>query len=359
MGWMRFLLAVAVVFHHSTTPGNIPLVDGHQAVRLFYIISGFYMAMILEQKYPLNRRGLWIFYTNRAARIFPVYWVVLIGAAAFYGGALIFTQRMPERLQWYSLLNEGGHGGFLVGLGLSQLILFGLDGLSLFDFQGSILGLGGTVSGGKTAGFLCLVPQAWTLAVELMFYLVAPILVQMRSRWLIVLCGAGILIRTGLSIWKPHESLSLNYFWFPLQIPFFLLGILSYRWMKISTDLWRNHWMRIGGGGIAFMVVMGYGWIPVGVAPILSCGAIGLFIPALFHIEGKVGEFLGELSYPIYVVHILVKWIMLGLLGVQQAGEKKVDGTLLVVASMFAAIGIEKLIGTRVEAWRVRRTKLL
>ena len=356
---MRFLLAVAVVFHQSTTPGNIPLVDGHQAVRLIYIISGFYMAMILEQKYPLNRRGLWIFYTNRAARIFPVYWVVLIGAAAFYGGALIFTQRMPERLQWYSLLNEGGHGGFLVGLGLSQLILFGLDGLSLFDFQGSILGLGGTVSGGKTAGFLCLVPQAWTLAVELMFYLVAPILVQMRSRWLIVLCGAGILIRTGLSIWKPHESLSLNYFWFPLQIPFFLLGILSYRWMKISTDLWRNHWMRIGGGGIAFMVVMGYGWIPVGVAPILSCGAIGLFIPALFHIEGKVGEFLGELSYPIYVVHILVKWIMLGLLGVQQAGEKKVDGTLLVVASMFAAIGIEKLIGTRVEAWRVRRTKLL
>ena len=117
--------------------------------------------------------------------------------------------------------------------------------------------------------------------------------------------------------------------------------------------------MRIGGGGMAFMVVMGYGWIPVGVAPILSCGAIGLFIPALFHIEGKVGEFLGELSYPIYVVHILVKWIMLGLLGVQQAGEKKVDGTLLVVASMFAAIGIEKLIGTRVEAWRVRRTKLL
>ena len=359
MGWMRFLLAVAVVFHHSTTPGNIPLVDGHQAVRLFYIISGFYMALILGKKYPLNRQGLWIVYTNRAARIFPVYWVVLIGAAAVYGGALILTQRMPERFQWYNLLREGGHSGFLAGLGLSQVILFGLDWFSLFDFQGSILGLGGTVSGGKTAGFLCLVPQAWTLAVELLFYLFAPFLVQTRSRLLILLCGAGILIRAGLSIWKPHESLSLNYFWFPLQIPFFLMGILSYRWMKISTDFWRNHWMRIGGGGIAFMVVMGYGWIPVGVAPILSCGAIGLFIPALFHIEGKVGEFLGELSYPIYVVHILVKWIMLGLLGVQQAGEKKVDGTLLVVASMFAAIGIEKLIGTRVEAWRVRRTKLL
>jgi peptidoglycan/LPS O-acetylase OafA/YrhL len=356
---MRFLLAAAVVFQHSTTPWNMPIVDGHQAVRLFYIISGFYMALILGKKYPLNRQGLWIFYTNRAARIFPVYWVVLIGAAALYGAALIWTQRMPERFQWYSLLREGGHSGFLVGIGLSQLILFGLDRFSLFDFQGSILGLGGTVSGGKTAGFLCLVPQAWTLAVELMFYLVAPILVQMRSRWLIVLCGAGILIRAGLSIWKPHESLSLNYFWFPLQLPFFLLGIFSYRWMKVSANHWKNRWIRLGGIGMAFMIVIGYGWIPAWVGPILSCGAMGLLIPALFLIEGKAGTFLGELSYPIYVVHILVKWIILGVLGVQQSGEKRVAGIVLLGASILAAIGIEKLIGTRVEAWRASRTQAL
>ena len=355
MGWMRFLLAVAVVFHHSTTPGNIPLVDGHQAVRLFYIISGFYMALILGKKYPLNRQGLWIFYTNRAARIFPVYWVVLIGAAAFYGGALILTQRMPERFQWYSLLREGGHGGFLVGIGLSQLILFGLDWFSLFDFQGSILGLGGTVSGGKTAGFLCLVPQAWTLAVELLFYLFAPFLVQTRSRWLILLCGAGILIRTALSIWKPHESLSLNYFWFPLQIPFFLMGILSYRWMKISTDLWRNRWLRIGGGWMAFLIVMGYGWIPEGIGPILSCGAMVFLMPALFLVKGKVGEFIGELSYPIYVVHILVKWVILAAQGVEKTGQAKVSGLWILAGSVLAAGLIEKAVGTPLEKWRQQR----
>jgi peptidoglycan/LPS O-acetylase OafA/YrhL len=359
MGWMRFLLAVAVVFHHSTTPWNMPIVDGHQAVRLFYIISGFYMALVLGEKYPLNREGLWMFYTNRAARIFPVYWVVLIGAAVFYGVAQIWTQRMPERFQWYCLLREGGHGGFLAGLGLSQLILFGLDWFSLFDFQGSILGLGGTVRGGKTAGFLCLVPQAWSLAVELMFYLFAPLLVQARTRWLIVLCGIVTLIRTSLSIWKPHESLSLNYFWFPLQLPFFLLGIFSYRWMKVSANHWKNRWIRLGGIGMAFMIVIGYGWIPAWVGPILSCGAMGLLIPALFLIEGKAGTFLGELSYPIYVVHILVKWIILGVLGVQESGEKRVAGIVLLGASILAAIGIEKLIGTRVEAWRARRTRAL
>jgi peptidoglycan/LPS O-acetylase OafA/YrhL len=127
--------------------------------------------------------------------------------------------------------------------------------------------------------------------------------------------------------------------------------------MKISKDLWKNRWMRIGGRGIAFMVIMGYGWIPAAVGPILSCAVMGLFIPALFHIEGKVGEFLGELSYPIYVVHILVKWIMLGILGAEQAGEKKVAGIVLLAGSIFAAIGIEKLIGARIEAWRATRTQ--
>ena len=107
---------------------------------------------------------------------------------------------------------------------------------------------------------------------------------------------------------------------------------------------------------MAFLIVMGYGWIPAGVGPILSCGVMGLLLPALFHIEGKVGEFLGELSYPIYVVHILVKWIILGVLGVQQTGEKIVGGSILLVASMIAAIGIDKLIGTRVEVWRAKRT---
>ena len=47
---------------------------------------------------------------------------------------------------------------------------------------------------------------------------------------------------------------------------------------------------------MAFMVVMGYGWIPAGVAPSLSCGAMVFLMPALFFVKGKVGEFIGELN---------------------------------------------------------------
>jgi len=46
-------------------------------------------------------------------------------------------------------------------------------------------------------------------------------------------------------------------------------------------------------------------------------------------------------------------------LGAQQTGEKRVAGTVLLAASIVAAIGIEKLIGTRVEAWRESRIRSL
>lgn len=211
MGWVRFLLAAAVVFHHSSVPWNLPIVDGHQAVRLFYIISGFYMAMILDRKYPATREGVWLFYGNRFLRIFPIYWLVLATAGLFYATAWAWLGRIPERFGWYLPLIENGHGTFLAGLGVSQLVLFGLDWFNLFDFQGPTMGWSGAVPEGRPAGFLCLVPQAWTLAVELSFYLFAPWIVRAKTGLLGLLCAAGFAIRIGLWVWRPLETGSLNY----------------------------------------------------------------------------------------------------------------------------------------------------
>ena len=191
MGLVRFLLAAAVVFHHSTIPWEAPMVDGHQAVRLFYIISGFYMALILDRKYPHTREGVRLFYSNRALRIFPMYWLVLTVSAIFYGAAWAWMGNRPERLGWYQPLIEAGHGTFLAGLGVSQLTLVGLDWFNCFDFQGANLDLGGRIPGGRSAGFLCLVPQAWTLAVELSFYLFAPWITRWRTAWVAVFCALG------------------------------------------------------------------------------------------------------------------------------------------------------------------------
>ncbi|MCX6935438.1 MAG: acyltransferase [Verrucomicrobia bacterium] len=355
MGLVRFLLAAAVVFHHSNVPWNLPIVDGHQAVRLFYIISGFYMALILEKKYPATREGLWLFYTNRAARIFPTYWMVLLGAVLFYGLGWLWLGRTPERLGWYAPLHENGHGTFLAGLGFSQLTLFGLDWFSLFDYQGSQLGWAGTVSGGRTAGFLCLVPQAWTLAVELCFYLCAPWLARRRTGALTIVCVVGFAVRIGLIIWKPATTAAWNYYWFPLQLPFFLLGILSYRWGGLTLNFWGKTAVNRIAKGCGLALILGYQLMPAGLDQVISCIGLALVLPGLLHGESSWLRSVGELSYPIYLVHILMKWILLSLNGVERTGQQEVQGWLLLTVSLVVAFAMEKLVEGRIEKWRQSR----
>jgi peptidoglycan/LPS O-acetylase OafA/YrhL len=64
---------------------------------------------------------------------------------------------------------------------------------------------------------------------------------------------------------------------------------------------------------------------------------------------------VGELSYPIYVVHILVKWILLAVQGVEQTGKTEISGLWLLAGSVLAAAGIEKMVGVPVEKFRQKR----
>ena len=56
---------------------------GQVPVELFYIISGFYMALVLNEKYvgPGSAR---VFYINRMLCLLPAYWVMAVIALAIY-----------------------------------------------------------------------------------------------------------------------------------------------------------------------------------------------------------------------------------------------------------------------------------
>jgi peptidoglycan/LPS O-acetylase OafA/YrhL len=78
MGLIRFLLAMAVVAAHSAPILGLTLVGGKIAVQSFFVISGFYISLILNEKYPAGTRGTLLFYGNRFLRIYPIYWAVLL-----------------------------------------------------------------------------------------------------------------------------------------------------------------------------------------------------------------------------------------------------------------------------------------
>lgn len=79
MGILRTFLAIAVVIYHSFTFFGFRLCGGQLAVEAFFMISGFYMALILNEKY-VGEGYYKKFIIGRFYRIFPVYWVVLLMA---------------------------------------------------------------------------------------------------------------------------------------------------------------------------------------------------------------------------------------------------------------------------------------
>ena len=86
MGTIRLLLALAVVFGHASAFGIIPPytpqfgyfpIDATLAVHLFFVVSGFYMGLVLDEKYRNLDGWVWRFYLNRYFRLMPTYLVVV------------------------------------------------------------------------------------------------------------------------------------------------------------------------------------------------------------------------------------------------------------------------------------------
>ena len=103
--------------------------------------------------------------------------------------------------------------------------------------------------------------------------------------------------------------------------------------------------------------LFGYGFWPAGWDQAISCALLVFLMPGLFEGEGRWQRWIGELSYPIYVVHILVKWVILAAQGVERAGQREVSGLGLLAGSFLIAALIEKVFGDPIERWRRRRLR--
>jgi len=138
------------------------------------------MSLILDRKYR-GMKNYSLFISNRFLRLFPVYWFVLLVVVIISGlSGVIWGDwgRLP--------IFRDFTGRFNLDLGLltaSNLTVLGQD-LALYGglnpATNRIYFLSDyTLSDPPLYRFL-LIPQAWTLSVEFLFYLVAPFLVKRR-----------------------------------------------------------------------------------------------------------------------------------------------------------------------------------
>lgn len=149
------------------------------------MISGFYISMVLDQRYGNDRAGILAFYGNRMLRLFPPSLAVL---------ALCYLLLPDQPIGWSDVL--------LIPRPL--LWQFGLT------YQGLYLG------------------QMFTMALELMFYPIAPFIV-LRRLPLLVLAFAVTVIYTAATWWLGAETRSWQYEFFPGTLLYFFAGALAYR----------------------------------------------------------------------------------------------------------------------------------
>lgn len=356
MGLLRLLLSVAVIVEHMRLSRPF-MIWGGDAVKIFFMISGFYMAMILLEKYGNSRKGLTTFAINRFLRLYPVYITVLIISIIWFiicklsthGGTpdtdlLKLSHILPL---WQSAL-----------LWLPNLTLFGIDLPSLFHwsqqngFQIMTSLPHEDVNGNFWIGNTVWVRQAWSVGSEIWFYLLSPLIVFGSLRRIIGFGLISIVIGLYCTLYLQCSS----YFFWPAQLVYFVVGILLYK-IYVSFDL-QNYLPNsnisrflLAGSPIFWIIILPFFGHPLKEYFLFPVAAIS--IPILFSITkyNKIDRDVGNLSYCTYLNHLLVMSVVAVILK-RLHGLNYLYVPLVISGSLTLAFILEWLVDSPMEKFR-------
>ena len=360
LGTFRFLLALSVALGHFGTVFGYYMMNGRMAVQCFYMISGFLISLVLSNKYdPATADGRWLFYTNRALRIFVPYWsfclLIFAGHALIYfalgiqfGVDAALVQHWPEM----TLITR-------IYLLFSNIFIVTQEWSMWLVYQsGAITPVWNSDQYASHLGAFQIIPQAWSVSLELMFYALAPFLLRRHSLLLLAIIVATYLLRSAAQAWGFNGSCFV-YRFFPFEIGLFLAGALSHRVyahlnsrglinsrlcsavsvLLLGTVLVQQFIDRLDNHTFYILVVVA--------------------LPAMFDVSRRIrlDSLLGDLSYPIYLAHLAV-------LGFGEIVATAVIGPLenrnwliigMVAGTVLVAIAYVHWIDAPFERWRQRR----
>jgi peptidoglycan/LPS O-acetylase OafA/YrhL len=275
-----------------------PLAPAGFAVQCFYLLSGFYIAIGLNERYTKPSMNT-EFYMGRVLRLWPVYLfsiLILIPTGMIESVAHTISQQ-PLLIQIVAVFSNI----FMLG---SDLLLHvsSVDGNIVF----SEYGIDKNHNGAQNIINL----PAWTLSIEILFYLVAPFILRSQKKTLAFFIMA-IIYALAAKIFTATTSTPLRTdLYYPGPALYFSLGAGAY-WLH-----------KLYAGDLKKMAML-YALVLVLVA---SCTmhrtqeaftlvALAALSPILFlkTKNSKIDKWFGDLSYPLYITHIpvtiIVRWL--------------------------------------------------
>jgi peptidoglycan/LPS O-acetylase OafA/YrhL len=277
IGRVRFVLATLVVMNHIYLPTANRM--GAHAVAAFYIVSGFLMTKIIQEVYGTTAEGCGRFLLNRLLRIYPPYWcflaLTLLGLTIF---PATFGQTYPN-------------------MQLPRTAFDYFRNVTLYELP--------------TAPEI-VIPAAWTLTVEMGFYLLLPLALG-RARsiavawWIISLAITGWLIATEPRFgprYTPMHAASI----------FFATGSMLY-FFRASLSRLAVRSSTAWGLFLLFCVLpllTDWARLPQGYTDFY--GAALIFVPvaitALQQRSGAIDRWFGDLAYPVFIAHLFAAGLL-------------------------------------------------
>jgi peptidoglycan/LPS O-acetylase OafA/YrhL len=343
MGLFRFLLALSVIATHGSAVLGSTLYPGGGAVQVFFMISGFYMALVLGGRYELTRQGLMLFYTNRALRLYPAFLAVTLGIWALFFVTWVAIGRMPTNT-WAEPYAAMSWPGKLALISTNWLML-GSDVLSSLHFspEQGICWMFPEYPPQKVMNGMLWLHElrtngpAWSIGTEIWFYLLVPFLVRLRWWWTALLFAASM----GLRLWISEGLGRYPYFFFPAQLLFFIAGVWGcqlYRHFRLAEKAlpWAR-WVLL----LNWAMVWLYPWYGAYVPEAVLYVVVAASLPVMFRCskDWHWDRSLGDLSYPLYLVHLPLHSLIYSRLGINSG---TVDALGAIACALFIVWVIER-----------------
>ena len=310
-GAYRTFLALMVVALHL---GGLPRI-GAYAVFGFYCLSGYLITLIMQTNYGYTAKGISKYALNRFLRIYPIYWISML-----FSGALIWCLGNAYTSNYHPSIYLPGNFSELI----KNVMLF-------FPFR----------------EFPRLTPPAWALTVELFFYGLMGVGLSknkcITTFWFI----SSVLYHIGA--WILQLGWERRYFTiFAASLPF-STGALIYHYKHEVTHFLN----RITGKMYRYFPVLLCSIIllnwHVGIRSNQSTGTYfysnyvlcSLMVAVLLSrkelplISKRFDKWLGDFSYPIYLIHYQVGLLVLVILGAFGLELKRPDLTLMFISIPF------------------------
>jgi peptidoglycan/LPS O-acetylase OafA/YrhL len=264
-------------------------VNGDMGVELFYVLSAFSLTMMLHVRAIAGQHSLTGYFIRRFFRISPMFWVALLIATLLFFGKQSFWS--PDGIGWIEVV-------------LTASFLHGL----------------------YPASINAVIPGGWSVAVEVMFYLVLPVLCKYVTgsasalKWCMISVGIyflfGYFSQACFDQTLPESSRHLSeiYSWymsFPAQLPVFMMGILAFFIVKEECFKSVYAYAVAFAGGLLLISLPLQTENHMLPRHFLWAAVFTLFIIAsvqrpIFLFDNPLMRLLGRISFSAYLLHFFV-----------------------------------------------------